>query len=385
MDRLFNRSYLVFRGAVHQDKVARAVKAMESPRWSFGATPGGAQRVMEVLELDPVFAEMIAELPEDIVQIMNKVLAESWQLGSLHGHVIYPEDKVLNETERENKFRAALHSDFPYGHATAEFGGSLTTVPEHFPYTLQLIWMLSPFTARSGSTLIYPGSHINRTLLKDRWDPAYYKQFMDNAVQVTGQPGDLILYVGQAWHLWGVNEAGHKRMAILGQVLPFFFKHMESHVTKTPEYIVQRMPPLARSRLGFAREAWFKHPKRLLPFPRSLREGAECLFDMLLVGYYGPMDFENIISRLPDLPEAARQPLILVASSFAQFNRLLVVLVLLGPLALWGCARSGCCCGWCGCGTRCGVVSFKGALRDVALLLVGMICGVTLLLDRLSI
>uniref|UniRef100_A0A7S4Q0S4 JmjC domain-containing protein n=1 Tax=Alexandrium monilatum TaxID=311494 RepID=A0A7S4Q0S4_9DINO len=387
LGRLFNRSYLVFRGAVPQDKVARAVRAMQRPRWSFGAMPGGAQRVMEVLELDPVFAEMIAELPEDIVQIADKVLAESWQLGSLHGHVLYPEERVLTQAERDGKGRGALHSDFPYGHATAEFGGNLTSIPEQFPYTLQLIWMLSPFTATSGSTLIFPGSHVNRTLLRDRFEPGLYETFVQNAAQVTGSPGDIILYIGQAQHLWGVNEANHTRMAILGQVLPFFFKHMESHVMKTPEYVVRRMPPLARYRLGFSRETWFKHPKRLLPFPRSPLEGAECLLDMLLVGYHGPMDLEGTIKKFKDLPEGRAELLVLAASFFFQLNRFSAVLVLIAPMLLWGCAacRFRCCCCRCTCGKRCGFQSLSGALRDSLLILLGMIFGITLLMDRLSL
>ena len=54
--------------------------------------------------------------------------------------------------ERDAVLRAHLHSDYPYGHATAFHGGKLTEVAPDWPWTMQLLWMLDDFTEESGPT-----------------------------------------------------------------------------------------------------------------------------------------------------------------------------------------------------------------------------------------
>ena len=44
---------------------------------------------------------------------------------------------------------------------------------------------------------------------------------------MTGAAGDLLLYIGQAWHTIGLNEARLPRAALLGQGLPYYFKPSE--------------------------------------------------------------------------------------------------------------------------------------------------------------
>eukprot|EP00931_Biecheleriopsis_adriatica_P057971 TRINITY_DN34445_c0_g1_i2.p1 TRINITY_DN34445_c0_g1~~TRINITY_DN34445_c0_g1_i2.p1 ORF type:complete len:258 (+),score=38.13 TRINITY_DN34445_c0_g1_i2:126-899(+) len=214
--QLQDRSYLVFRRVLPEEKLSRALTALKR---HIGTQPGTAQRIEELLELDPVFAELVAELPPEVVAIADAMLSPAWQLGSFHAHVIHPQGRVLNDTDRDSKEMQAMHSDFPYGHATREFGGSLQSVPKSFPHTLQLIWMLSPFTAEGGATRILPGSHRDRELVANRSDPKAYSRFKSDAAVITGEAGDLVCYIGQAWHIWGVNEGEQKRIALLGQVV----------------------------------------------------------------------------------------------------------------------------------------------------------------------
>ena len=69
-----------------------------------------------------------------------------------------------------------------------------------------------------------------------RWHPACrlgpqsevdFAEFNRSAVAMTGAAGDLLLYIGQAWHTIGLNEARLPRAALLGQGLPYYFKPSE--------------------------------------------------------------------------------------------------------------------------------------------------------------
>jgi ectoine hydroxylase-related dioxygenase (phytanoyl-CoA dioxygenase family) len=67
--------------------------------------------------------------------------------------------------------------------------------------SMQTIWMLSKFDGANGGT----------RLLKDTWrerrqpgseDKA---RFVEGCIPATGEPGDVLVYVGQTWHSEGVN------------------------------------------------------------------------------------------------------------------------------------------------------------------------------------
>merc|ERR1719221_2281111 len=139
------------------------------------------------------------------------------------------------------------------------------------------------------------------------------------------------------------------RVAILGQVLPLFFKHMETHVAYTPMRMVKQMPPIARKRLGFPPEAWFRHPSRFLQMSRPPHEGILYLLDLLISG---PPNRKNI--NFPadnkNFPAGVNPLFVLLLELIAQPSRSIAIGAVMAPFIAWSCGR--CCCSCCCCCCR---------------------------------
>ena len=120
------------------------------------------ERIGQVLELDPVFGEVLDALPDEAHRALEAVMGPDYILGAYHALLLHPEQQQTSRAERYRELRQNLHSDYPYGHATAFHGGNATTVPNMFPPTVGLLWMLTDFTAVNGATLVLPRSHHSR-------------------------------------------------------------------------------------------------------------------------------------------------------------------------------------------------------------------------------
>lgn len=69
-----------------------------------------------------------------------------------------------------------------------------------FP-SVQTIWMLSEFNGANG------GTRLLRDTWRERRQPRREDRprFVANCIPATGEPGDVLVYVGQTWHSEGVN------------------------------------------------------------------------------------------------------------------------------------------------------------------------------------
>ena len=163
------------------------------------------------------------------------------------------------------------------------------------------------------------------------------------AVPITGRAGDLLVYIGQCWHSFGVNQVDHPRPALLGQVLPFFMKPMEAHAWTLPVSVQRRLPEHARRLLGLFPAAFFQHSLRLAPMPRTPMSAVRFVVDSLVYGYAGPHHPEMLRKGLdlmqvesPTLRALALSPSINAA--YWQLWRWLTLAALLGgPLFVHCC------------------------------------------------
>jgi hypothetical protein len=364
---------------------------------------GNSERVGQVLELDGSFGALLDEVPEGIIDALSVTLGQNFTIGSLHALVLHPEPSPLSETQRDEVLRTHLHSDYPYGHATAFHGGSLTHVPPEWPATLQLLWMLDDFTTTNGGTLLVPGSHAWRRLpSRVRGAPESeedFSLFKREAVAMTGKAGDLLVYVGQSWHSIGVNEAILPRAALLGQFLPFFVRPMEAHAWTTPAFVQRRLSARTRAMLGLPWDAFFQHSLRLAPLPRGPLSALRFVADVLVLGYEAaqpPALVRNGVELLKLSPWQEALVLSPLAQSLVfQLQRwVAIALLVLGPLLVHLVWRRCSCCGSRAQPKRrtsmraAGRASHDRAPPDprlvcLASLIVGMLAGSNLTLERL--
>lgn len=114
--------------------------------------------------------------------------------------------------------RGKWHADWPFNQ---EIAGH---VPAPYPDAvmhLTTLWMLSPFTADTGGTLVVPGSHRSPTNPTadngfDRYQP------VPGELNATGEAGDVLLFDSRLWHATAPNKTGEPRVALAIRFAPWW-------------------------------------------------------------------------------------------------------------------------------------------------------------------
>ena len=183
------------------------------------------RRVWNLLAKGEVFSQMAAH--PVLMDILRKFLGTEFIMGSIAANRILPGGPGQEP-----------HVDYPYWdfhkpdtHPVG-FNGS-------FPMNAQASVILDPFTGQSGATAYVPGSqkHLRYPMPEDN--------FFDRCEQMTGNPGDVVLFYGVTWHCAMPNTSEHDRSAILIQYLPKWVKPMEDMpATLAPSFIAAASPDI---------------------------------------------------------------------------------------------------------------------------------------------
>lgn len=114
--------------------------------------------------------------------------------------------------------RGHWHSDWPFnqknaGHIPAPYHDAVTH--------LTTIWMLSPFSAETGGTLIVPGSHRadNNPTGNNGVDPNLP---YPTEMQATGDPGSVLLFDSRLWHSTATNMGDKPRVGVAVRFAPWW-------------------------------------------------------------------------------------------------------------------------------------------------------------------
>jgi len=143
-------------------------------------------RVFFLLELDPVFRELIAH--PTAVEMVQSLLGREFLISNFTANIARPGSKSM-----------ALHSD------------QSLVVPEPWvePWALNIIWCLTDVTFENGATLFIPGSH--------RWQgrgdvPA---DAVKRLQPFEAKAGSIIVMEGRIWHTSGANITPDQDRALL--------------------------------------------------------------------------------------------------------------------------------------------------------------------------
>ena len=188
------------------------------------------RRVWNLLAKGEVFSEMAAH--PVLMDVLRKFLGTEFIMGSIAANRILPGGPGQEP-----------HVDYPYwDFHTPEthpigFNGS-------FPMNAQVSIILDPFTEESGATGYLPGSQ------KELRYPTAEDNFFDNCAQMTGEPGDVVLFYGVTWHCAMPNKSDHDRSAILIQYLPKWVKPMEDMPAALPQSFIDNASDDIRQLIG---------------------------------------------------------------------------------------------------------------------------------------
>ena len=126
-------------------------------------------------------------------------------------------DCVVNLPGNE---RGYWHADWPYNQTNASH------IPAPYPDAvlhLSTIWMMTPFSAETGGTLIVPGSH--------RWphNPAAgtmtevdHEAPYPTERHVEGGAGSVLVYDSRLWHAVAANKSSAPRIGLLVRYAPWW-------------------------------------------------------------------------------------------------------------------------------------------------------------------
>lgn len=122
---------------------------------------------------------------------------------------------ILNEP---GKARDTWHADWPFNQQKA------CRVPSPYPDAIMHIttlFMLSPFTAANGGTLVVPGSHRSpgNPTGKNGVEPT---QPYPTEYRVLGEAGSVLVFDSRLWHCSPANPSKETRVALAVRYAPWW-------------------------------------------------------------------------------------------------------------------------------------------------------------------
>lgn len=234
---------LLLKGVFDPERIARArelivaeTEAVEQTGSHFNQSGADAMLQRRVwftrlVELDPD----IATLVEDpmIVASMSAFLGDEFVLGSMCASRTMP---GFGGQEP--------HIDYPYWdlHRQRTFPMRISS---SFPLNGQAVIIIDEFTEENGATALAPGTQGELRY------PTADDRFFDRCVRLVGEPGDVGLFFGAAWHCAMPNRSDGGRIGILVEFLPKFVKPIEDLLGGLDPGFVADASPVMRQLLGF--------------------------------------------------------------------------------------------------------------------------------------
>ena len=190
------------------------------------------------------FAPYLAE--PRLISLCNEVLGHDLRISFTSA--------IVNEP---NNARGHWHADWPFNQNNAGH------VPAPYPdatFHITTLWMLSPFSAENGGTLIVPGSHRSDNNPTGNNGIGAHEQ-VPGEINVTGSAGSVLFMDSRLWHATAPNSTNEPRVALAIRYAPWWLnldilmpnsperKHMvdqqnkkENEVPHVPQAVYDQLP-----------------------------------------------------------------------------------------------------------------------------------------------
>ena len=115
--------------------------------------------------------------------------------------------------------RGTLHADWPFNqHNAGHIAAPYPDIVAH----LTTLWMLSPYTAENGATIIVPGSHRMETNPSAETCSHDENRPYPTEIQVSGDAGSVLVMDSRMWHAAGANRTDEARVAMAIRFAPWW-------------------------------------------------------------------------------------------------------------------------------------------------------------------
>ena len=116
--------------------------------------------------------------------------------------------------------RGYWHADWPYNQTNASH------IPAPYPDVvlhLSTIWMMTPFAAETGGTLVVPGSHRwSRNPASGNMPEIDHEAPYPTERHVEGAAGSVLVYDSRLWHAVASNASAKPRVGLLVRYAPWW-------------------------------------------------------------------------------------------------------------------------------------------------------------------
>ncbi|WP_421843045.1 phytanoyl-CoA dioxygenase family protein [Mycobacterium sp.] len=234
LDQLQNQGYCLLKDLLAPDVLAEVTAVLErnfaQDQWGRNEFEGRrTERLYALLAKFPIVAKLV-EHPA-ILELLKRHLAPSAILAACQATRIHP-----GETAQ------ALHAD-------DDLAGVARPRP---PWSLSVMWALSPYTPENGSTLLVPGSH----LWPDGREPQEHE-----IVSLSFDPGSALVWLGGVYHGGGANTSAQARTGVSIIYFQPWLRQVENMVLAVPPDRAAQYSETVQRLLGYsvAEPTFFGH------------------------------------------------------------------------------------------------------------------------------
>ncbi len=179
-------------------------------------------RVFNLLDLDPVFVELIQH--PVAIEVVRHLLSDDFIISNFTANIARPGSGSM-----------VVHSDLAV----------VLPEPWHAPWSLNIIWCLDDVTAENGGTRFMPGSHRYTCRADVPQDIA------DRMVPFEASAGSIVAMEGRVWHTSGVNQTEAEERALLfGYYSRSFIRPQWNFNVGLRDEVKQSLSPQMRQWLG---------------------------------------------------------------------------------------------------------------------------------------
>ncbi len=153
-------------------------------------------------------------------QSIAPYLADERLLGVIEG-VLGPHVRISFTTATINESgnaRSGWHADWPYNQRNA---GCIPAPYADLPMHITTIWMLSPFSAATGGTLVVSGSHRMSNNPTGGYGIGELEPY-PTEINATGNAGDVLVMDSRLWHATAANVTSDPRVAVVTRYAPWW-------------------------------------------------------------------------------------------------------------------------------------------------------------------
>lgn len=191
------------------------------------------RRVWNLLNKGEVFEQMVQH--PVVMRIVGEFLGSAFIMGSVAANRLLPGGPGQEP-----------HIDYPYWdmYKRDEFP---TNINSSYPLNAQATVLLDPFTEESGATAFLPNSQGDLRYPND----TDRSRFDAEAIRMTGDPGDCVIFNGMCWHCAMPNVSDDvDRTGVLIEYLPKFVAPLEDLRNGVRADVVERATPMLRQLMG---------------------------------------------------------------------------------------------------------------------------------------